>query len=338
MEAIKVGLIGYGYWGPNLARNFFESDDYWLTSVCDKDEAKFSMLKKRYPTIRMSTNISDILDDETIDVVAIATPVFTHFELAMAAMKRGKHVFVEKPMAASVREASEMVAEAEKQGVKLMVDHIFVYTEAVKMIKQMMENDSLGKINYYDSVRVNLGLFQSDVNVVWDLAVHDLSILDYLFDSLPVAVSATGMAHVNSRKENIAYVTLFYGDNTMAHIHVNWLSPVKIRRTLLGGEKQMLLYDDLEPSEKIKVFDKGLILEENPKDVYKMKVGYRLGDIWMPKVDNTEAIKTGITHFVDCIKNNKNCLSGGESGLRVLKVMEAIDASILEQGKRIKIK
>jgi predicted dehydrogenase len=279
---IGIAVIGYGYWGPNLVRNIAEVPGARLLYVCDLRKERLAAVKARYPSVEITDDFEQVLRDPSVDAIAIATPVSSHFKLAMKAMMAGKHVFVEKPMAWTVDEARRMVDEAARRRLILAVDHTFVHTGAVRKMREIVEN-GLGDVYYYDSVRVNLGLFQHDVSVVWDLAVHDLSIMDYVLPEKPVAVSATGMSHVVGEPENIAYLNLFFESKLIAHIHVNWLAPVKVRRTLIGGSSKMIVYDDLEPSEKIKIYDKGITLNGNPQrngeKVYQMLVGYRTGDM-----------------------------------------------------------
>lgn len=262
---INVGVIGYGYWGPNLVRNFAETPGSQVVGVCDLRPERLSSVQARYPAIKTTTDYRELLTDPSIDAIAIATPVSTHFDLALQALQAGKHVFVEKPMTATSEQATRLVEKAERCNRVLMVDHTFVYTGAVRKMRDLVEKNEVGEIYYYDSVRVNLGLFQHDVNVIWDLAVHDLSIMDYVLRVFPVAVSATGMSHLSGQPENVAYVTLFFETNMIAHLHVNWLSPVKVRRTLVGGSLKMIVYDDLEPSDRIKVYDKGVTVNKSPR-------------------------------------------------------------------------
>jgi predicted dehydrogenase len=257
---INIGVIGYGYWGPNLVRNFSEIPEAQVKTVSDFNTERLAKVQSRYPSIQVTTDCRDIFTDPKIDAVAIATPVSTHFDLAMAALKAGKHVLVEKPMTTSSTQAMRLIEEAQRRNLVLMVDHTFVYTGAVRKMRELVANNGLGNIYYYDSVRVNLGLFQHDVNVIWDLAVHDLSIMDYVLQTRPYAVSATGISHIAGEPENIAYLTLFFDGNLIAHINVNWLAPVKVRRTLIGGNQKMIVFDDLEPSEKLKVYDKGITI------------------------------------------------------------------------------
>ena len=334
---IRLGVIGYGYWGPNLVRNFVEARGSQLIAVSDLRPERLAFVKGRYPAIKTTTDHRDLLVDPNIDAIAIATPVSTHYEIAMQALKAGKHVLVEKPMTATSEQAIRLVEEAERLSRILMVDHTFVYTGAVRKIRDLVEQNELGEIYYYDSVRVNLGLFQHDVNVIWDLAVHDLSIMDYVLGVFPVAVSATGMSHLSGQPENVAYVTLFFETNMIAHLHVNWLSPVKVRRTLVGGSLKMIVYDDLEPSERIKVYDKGVTVNKSSESVYQMLIGYRTGDMWAPQLDITEALRVEALHFLRCIEKGERPLTDGEAGLRVVKVLEAATQSMLERGQPVKL-
>ncbi|QIR40502.1 Gfo/Idh/MocA family oxidoreductase [Tolypothrix sp. PCC 7910] len=334
---IKIGVIGYGYWGPNLVRNFSEIPGAEIKTVSDFKPELLAKVQARYPKINVTTDCRDIYTDPTIDAVVIATPVSTHFDLALSALKAGKHVLVEKPMTVSSEQAMRLIDEAEKRNLVLMVDHTFVYTGAVRKMRDLVVSNALGDIYYYDSVRVNLGLFQHDVNVIWDLAVHDLSIMSYVLQSQPYAVSATGMSHVPGEPENIAYLTLFFESNLMAHIHVNWLAPVKVRRTLIGGSQKMIVFDDLEPSEKLKVYDKGITLNGNTESVYQMLIGYRTGDMWSPQLDMTEALRTEGLHFINCIQKGDRPITDGEAGLRVVRILEAASQSLKQQGRLVEL-
>jgi predicted dehydrogenase len=335
---IQVGVIGYGYWGPNLVRNFMAAPDTGVSAVCDLFDDRLAQLRKVYPTLATYNNSSELINDDAVDAVVIATPVSSHFELAMAALRAGKHVFVEKPLAATVSQAEQLIAEALKRNLVLMVDHTFVYTDAVRKMRELIASGMLGQIYYYDAVRVNLGLFQHDVNVIWDLAIHDLSIMDYVLPKNPIAISATGISHVPGQPENMAYITLFFDDPQIAHIHVNWLTPVKVRHTLIGGSEKMIVYDDLEPSEKLKVYDKGITVTPGTEDVYKLLVSYRSGDMWAPRLDNTEALQTEARHFSDCVINNSQPETNGEAGLRLLRMIEAAEQSLHRRGESIDIK
>ena len=337
---IGVAVVGYGYWGPNLVRNFSEVPGARLVSVCDLRSERLASLQARYPAVEITDDFNEILRDPRIDAVAIATPVSAHYRLAMAALIAGKHVFVEKPMTATADEALRLVEEAARRRLVLAVDHTFVHTGAVRKMRDLVE-DGLGEIYYYDSVRVNLGLFQHDVSVIWDLAVHDLSIMDYVLRERPVGVCATGMSHVAGEPENIAYLSLFFEKKLIAHIHVNWLAPVKVRRTLIGGSRKMIVYDDLEPSEKIKVYDKGITLNgnahKNGDTVYQMLVGYRTGDMWAPQLDVREALAIELNQFVECIQNGGTPVADGQAGLRVVRVLEAATQSLAQRGRLIEL-
>ena len=334
---INVGIIGYGYWGPNLVRNFNETKGISVCQVSDLEEKKLQLVRKRYPRIDITTESDEIIYNKSIDAVVIATQVSTHYELALKSLNAGKHVLIEKPMADSSKKCEELIKLANNKNLLLMVDHTFAYTSAVRKIKEMITRGELGRILYYDSVRVNLGLFQHDVNVIWDLAVHDLSILEYLFNKQPLSISATGISHVRDQLENVAYITLFFENSLIAHIHVNWMSPVKIRRTLLGGDKKMIVYDDLDPAEKVKIYDKGIHTFENDESIYNMKVGYRMGDMWAPNLDNTEALFRLTNHFRDCIHGKDEPVTNSLSGLRVVRMMEAATISMGNNGKPEKI-
>jgi predicted dehydrogenase len=334
---IRIGVIGYGYWGPNLVRNFMAAPGSAVTRVCDLRKERLSTLGKLYPGMKTCSDSSALINDPQIDAVVIATPVTSHFELAMSALKAGKHVLVEKPLAARSDQARKLVDEAAARNLVLLVDHTFVYTDAVRKIRELIASGQLGEIYYYDAVRVNLGLFQHDVNVIWDLAIHDLSIIDHVLPSKPVAVSATGISHVPGQPENVAYITLFFAGAQIAHVHVNWLTPVKVRHTLIGGSEKMILYDDLEPSEKLKLYDKGIDVTPEPEDVYKMLVSYRLGDMWAPQLSNTEALQTEAIHFLDCIEHNKQPETDGPAGLRMVNLIEAAETSLRDRGRLIEL-
>ncbi len=337
---IGIAVIGYGYWGPNLVRNIAEVPNARLLYVCDLMPERLTTVKARYPAVEITSDFEEVLRDPRVHAIAIATPVSTHFKLAMKAMMAGKHVFVEKPMASTVDEARRMVDEAARRRLVLAVDHTFVHTGAVRKMREVVEN-GLGDMYYYDSVRVNLGLFQHDVSVIWDLAVHDLSIMDYVLQEKPVAVSATGMSHVAGEPENIAYLNLFFESKLIAHIHVNWLAPVKVRRTLIGGSNKMIVYDDLEPSEKIKIYDKGITLNGNPQrngeKVYQMLVGYRTGDMYAPQLDMTEALGRELKQFVDCVEQNQQPIVDGNAGLRVVRILEAATQSLAQRGRVVEL-
>ncbi len=332
---IGVGIIGYGYWGTNLVRNFSEANGSRVIAVCDLITSRFPSLQARYPTIKTTSDYRDLLKNSEIDLVVIATPVSSHYEIALQALQAGKHVLVEKPMTATVAEGERLLEEAAKRKKMIAVDHTFVYTGAVRKIKELVRGDHLGQLYYYDSVRVNLGLFQHDVNVLWDLAVHDLSIMDYILGVQPRAVAATGVAHIANQPEDIAYLTCLFDNNLIAHFHVNWLAPVKIRRTLIGGDRQMIVYDDLEPSEKIKVYDKGVTLNPTPEGVYQMRVGYRTADMWAPQIPTTEALQVEALHLIECLEQGKTPITDGTVGLRVVRILEAATKSLAQRGQPI---
>ena len=332
-----IGVIGYGYWGPNLVRNFAECKDASVRMVCDLRRERLSHVERRYPAVRTTTLPADLFNDPAVDAVVIATPVEHHFDLALAALRAGKHVLVEKPIASTSDQASRLIDEAAARNLVLMVDHTFVYTGAVRKMRDLTAAGELGDIYYYDSVRINLGLFQHDVNVLWDLAVHDLSIMDYVLQKQPSAVSATGLAHLKDKPENIAYMTMFFDGSLIGHVHVNWLAPVKVRRTLLGGSRRMVVFDDLEASEKIKVYDRGISVNPSPESVYQMLIGYRAGDMWAPQLPVTEALGLEAAHFVACIGDGSTPTTDGAAGLQVVRLLEAATKSMSEQGRPVSL-
>lgn len=332
---VRIGVVGYGYWGPNLVRNFAETTGAELVAVSDLDPKKLETVKKRYPTVRTTTRFQELLEDKTIDAIAIATPVSTHFELGMAVLKSGKHLWLEKPMTETSLQAQKLVDEAEKRKLVLHVDHTFIYTGAVRKMAELVRSGDLGRVYYYDSIRINLGLFQRDVNVISDLGVHDFAILDYILGEHPTAVSASGINHFPGTPENLAYITLFYESGTIAHVNVSWLAPVKVRQILIGGSKKMIAYDDLQPSEKVKVYDKGISFTDDPKQIHEMRVGYRTGDMWAPKLIGTEALKIEGEQFVDAIVNNKSTECDGRLGHRVVELIEAATSSMRGKGETV---
>jgi len=334
---INIGIIGYGYWGPNLVRNFAETPGANVAAVADLDTAKLAVVQRRYPSVKTTTEFRDLLNDPKVDAIAIATPVTTHFDLALAALRAGKHVWLEKPMTETSEQARQLIDEAQRRNLVLLIDHTFIYTGAVAKMAELIQSGELGRIYYYDSTRVNLGLFQRDVSVISDLAVHDFSILDHLFDEHPVAVSASGTNHFPGTPENLAYVTLFYASGFIAHTNVSWLAPVKLRQVLVGGSKKMIIYDDLEPSEKIKVYDKGVSFTDDPEKIQEMRVGYRTGDMWAPKLAMAEALSTEGEHFVDCIANKKVPKTDAQLGLRVVELIEAASQSMRRRGEAVNI-
>jgi predicted dehydrogenase len=332
---LRMGVVGYGYWGPNIVRNLRSLEGCQVVGVCDQSPAAMRRIKQAHPDLNVTTNCSELLESKEIDAVAVVTPVCTHFDLAKAALQNGKHVFVEKPFTATVRQAEELVELAERKNLKIMVDHTFLFTGAVRKIRELIDEGVLGDLYYYDSTRVNLGLFQHDVSVIWDLAPHDLSIMSYLIPEEPEAVVATGQSHLNGLVD-VAFLTVYFPGNTIAHINVNWLSPVKVRTTLLGGEKKMLVWNDLEADEKLKIYDKGAQIS-NGQGLYDLMVSYRSGDMWAPKVEQTEALKVELGHFVDCVLQDRTPLNDGIAGLRVVKLLEAADRSLKERGRAVQI-
>jgi predicted dehydrogenase len=335
---LGIGIIGYGYWGPNIVRNFMEVREAAVRRVVDVREDRLEVLSRRHPAIQVGSDVDPLIKDPRIDAVVIATPTASHFELAMQALRAGKHVLVEKPMTATVAEAGCLVTEAKKRGLILMVDHTFVYTPAVRHIRDLIARGELGEIFYYDSTRINLGLFQHDSNVVRDLAVHDVSILAYLLREEPITVSAIGRNHVPGTPENVAYLTISFASGIIAHINVNWLAPVKIRRTIIGGSRRMIVYDDLEPSEKVKVYDKGIDITDDPDQVRQILIGYRIGDMWAPRLDTTEALSAVTAHFVDCVLKRQEPDTPGQIGLAVLRVLEAATQSMRLNGEPVDLK
>jgi predicted dehydrogenase len=332
---INIAVIGYGYWGPNIARNFHGADGSQVVSICDKSQKNLNRAMKIYSHMRLTTDCNEIVTAADVDAVAVITPVSTHYELVKAALENGKHVFVEKPFTSEVAQAEELIELAGKKNLKIMVDHTFIFTGAVRKMKEIIQKQELGDLYYYDSVRVNLGLFQSDVNVIWDLAPHDFAIMDFLIDKKPAAISSCGKAHVNDLADT-AYVIAHFDNNFIAHFNVNWLSPVKVRKTLIGGKKKMLVWDDVEMDEKIKVYDKGVKVQ-NAEGVYKLLVSYRSGDMWAPKIDQTEALKLECAYFIDCIMNNETPINDGHSGLRVVRMLTACNESMRNEGRMVQL-
>lgn len=328
---INIGLIGYGYWGPNMARNVQENNDLELRTICDSNTRSLERALQRYPHVRCTEHFQDILNDTSIDAVIIATPISTHFELASQALKSGKHVLVEKPMTDSVHSARELIELSEKANRILMVDHTFIYTQAVNKLKKIISSEELGVLLYYDSIRINLGLFQHDINVIWDLAPHDISIMHYLIDKSPTTVSAQGARFLDNNLESMAYVHLTFDDGLIAHFHVNWLAPVKIRKTVIGGSKKMVVFNDVEPTEKIKIYDKGIEVTSE-EGIFETLVQYRTGDIKIPHLENKEALSVEVEHFKDCIVNGKVPITDSHSGLEVVRVLEAAQESIKLEG------
>ena len=332
-DVVRVGVIGYGYWGPNIVRNLIGLEHCELAAVCDKSPAALKRASRAYPGVHTTTDFTEVLRSPDIDAVAVVTPVWTHFELAKAALNHGKHVFVEKPFTSTSQQAEQLIELAERKNLKIMVDHTFLFSGAVRKVRELVDNGALGPLYYFDSTRVNLGLFQHDVSVVWDLAPHDLSIMNYIIREQPEAVVATGGRHLNDLAD-VAFITVYFPRNLIAHINVNWLSPVKVRKTLIGGKDKMLVWNDLEPDEKIKLYDKGVDITGG-QGVYELLVSYRSGDVWAPKVDQTEALKLELEYFADCIMKDQNPFNDGAAGLRVVRLLEAAEESLKDRGKVI---
>jgi predicted dehydrogenase len=332
---INIGVIGYGYWGPNIVRNFSALDGSVVQSICDGNTQSLDRARKAYPQISTTQDCSEVLNATNIDAVAVITPVSTHYDLAKRALLNGKHVFVEKPFTATIAQAEELIELAEKKKLTIMVDHTFIFTGAVRKIKGLIEEKALGDLYYYDSVRVNLGMFQSDVNVIWDLAPHDFAVMDYILDEKPSAVSACGKAHVNGL-EDTAYITVHFNNNMIAHFNVNWLSPVKVRTTLLGGEKRMLVWNDLEADEKIRIYDKGVDVT-NRESSYNLRVSYRSGDMYAPKVDQVEALRHETEYFLSCLATGTRPQNDGQAGLRIVKLLDACSRSLKQNGQLVNL-
>lgn len=332
---LNIGVVGYGYWGPNIVRNFSHiDDDVKVVCICDNNSDAMKRAERDYPYIDIVSNYDDIFSSPKIDMIAIVTPVSTHYKLAKKALMNGKHIFVEKPFTSNVHQAEELIEFAEKRNKKIMVDHTFIFSSPVKKIKDLIDNNILGDPYYYDSTRVNLGLFQHDINVIWDLAPHDLSIMDYLLEEKPVAIAADGKAHFGNGLEDVAYITVYFSNNLIGHFNVNWLSPVKVRTTLIGGEKRMLAWNDLEADEKIKVYDRGIEIT-NKEGIYNLLVNYRSGDMWAPKIEHREALRIEAKHVVDCILNDTIPLNDGHAGLRIVRMLEASSVSLANDGKLV---
>jgi predicted dehydrogenase len=330
---MNFGVIGYGYWGPNIVRNLMNLDGSKVQVIADFSPSARARAQKAFPGVRVTDNSNELITASDVDVVAVISPVWTHYELAKAALENGKHVFVEKPFTSNAAQAKELIDLAARKRLQIMVDHTFLFTGAVRKMRQLITEGALGQLYYYDSTRVNLGLFQHDINVLWDLAPHDLSIMDHLLTGRPEGVSATGQGHLNGH-EDVAYMTIYYPDNVIAHINVNWLSPVKVRTTLIGGEKRMLVWNDLEADEKIKVYDKGVNVSSR-EGVYDLLVSYRSGDMWAPQVEQGEALRHEMAYFVDCITSGQSPFNDGQAGLRVVEMLEAASESLAKKGSLI---
>jgi predicted dehydrogenase len=337
---LNVGLIGYGYWGPNLARNFADADGVRLTTIADARPERRQAAERRHPGVKTCADDASLIQSADVDAVVIATPLATHYPLATAAINAGKHVLVEKPLAGSTKDAESLASLAATRGVRLMVDHTFVYTGAVRKIRSLIDAGDLGQLLYLDSVRVNLGLFQQDSNVIWDLAVHDLSVMDHLIDAKPVAVSADGTTVAGYQHENIAYITVHFDNGFLAHFHVNWLAPVKIRHMLIGGSQRMLVFNDMEPSEKVLVYDKGIDLNVDVKDDQARRqilVSYRTGDMYAPRLDRTEALAGVVAEFAAAIAAKREPLTGAAAGIHVVSLLEAAERSLRQEGSRVRL-
>ena len=332
---IRVGVIGYGYWGPNVVRNLHGLDATHIEAVCDMNPDALCRARKAYPHLATCSDPADILKSPKIDAVAVVPPVWTHYELAKAALENGKHVFVEKPFTSSAWQAQELIELAARKNLTIMVDHTFLFTGAVRKIRELTESKALGDLYYYDSLRVNLGLFQHDVSVIWDLAPHDLSIMDYLIKQDPEAIVATGEKHLNG-VEDVAFITVYFPQNVIAHINVNWLSPVKIRTTLIGGQKKMLVWNDLVIDEKIRVYDKGVEMSSGD-GIRDLLVSYRSGDMWAPKVEATEALRVELNYFANCIVSGETPFNDGLAGLRIVRMLEAAERSIKRRGEFVRL-
>jgi predicted dehydrogenase len=330
---VRVGVIGYGYWGPNIVRNFQGLDSAALVAVCDKNPAALRRAGRAHPGLRLTEDFADVLKATDIDLVAVVTPVWTHYELARTALEHGKHVFVEKPFTSTPAQAEELIELAARKNLQIMVDHTFLFSGAVRKIRDIVDKGTLGPLYYFDSTRVNLGLFQHDVSVVWDLAPHDLSIMDDIIKERPEAVVATGGTHLNGHAD-MAFITIYFPRNIVAHVNVNWLSPVKVRTTLIGGRDKMLVWNDLEADEKIKVYDKGVQMTGS-QGTYDLLVSYRSGDVWAPKCDQTEALKFELDYFVECLQHNRTPINDGHAGLRVVRLLDAADRSLKSRGQLI---
>ena len=333
MSQVKVGVIGYGYWGPNVVRNLFALEACEVTAIADRNPAALQKARRTYPGLHVTTDANEILTSPDIDAVAIITPVWTHYELARTALENGKHVFVEKPFTSTSGQAEALIELAERRNLRIMVDHTFLFTGAVKKIGELIDAGALGPLLYFDSSRINLGLFQHDVSVIWDLAPHDLAIMDHVIRDTPEAVVATGGTHFGKHAD-IAFLTIYFPNNVLAHINVNWMSPVKVRTTLIGGRETMLVWNDLEADEKIKVYDKGVTVSSR-EGVYDLLVSYRSGDVWAPKVAQTEALNAELSYFIECVTNGCTPFNDGAAGLRVVRLLEAADQSLAARGKVI---
>jgi len=327
---MNFGVIGFGYWGPNVVRNLVSLEGSQVMAIAEISPAARLRAQKAYPGIKVTPDAMEVISSPAIDAIAVVSPVWTHYELTKAALENGKHVFVEKPFTSNAAQGEELINLALQKNLKIMVDHTFLFTGAVRKISQLLNEGALGNLYYYDSTRVNLGLFQHDVNVLWDLAPHDLSIMDYLIKADPEAIVATGQGHLNGH-EDVAFMTLYFPEKVIAHINVNWLSPVKVRTTLIGGEKRMLVWNDLEADEKLKVYDKGVKIGSR-EGVYELLVSYRSGDMWSPQLEQGEALRQELSYFVDCISSGLEPFNNGCAGLRVVRMLETASESLSKKG------
>ncbi len=332
---LKYGVIGYGYWGPNLVRALNTAKESRVIAVADQVAANRERAAELYPAMKVTDEARAVIADPAIDAIAIATPVTTHFDLAWAALDAGKHVIVEKPLCESSEKAAELVDFAAKKQRQILVDHTFIYTGAVRKVLSYRDEGRLGRVLYYDSTRINLGLYQKDVNVIWDLAVHDFSIILQLLPGQPVGISAISSDPLKIGVKAVAQITLLYPDEVMAHVNASWLSPVKVRQVLIGGDKSMVVYDDLDPSTKIRLYDKGVEFTQDPQRQYAMKVEYRVGDMLAPQVDSREALATMAEHANDCFAHNKPPLTGGEVGTKIVRLLELADRSAAKRGEML---
>jgi predicted dehydrogenase len=337
MSKVRVAIVGCGYWGQNLIRNFSELPEVEVTAVCDFNLSALARTKRRYPAVELKQDFQQVVADPRIQAVVIASPVSTHYPFARRSLRAGKHVLVEKPLATNSKQALELMELADTRNLTLMVDHTFLYTGAVRRMKTIIGSGEIGKPVYFDSVRVNLGLVQNDINVIWDLAPHDFSIMDYLCSDEPVAVSATGAKHLGFPFENMAYVSAHFESKMIAHFHLNWLAPVKVRRTFIGGTRKMIVYDDLETTEKVRVYDKGITLNHSLEAREQILTSYRNGDVVAPHLDGSEALRLMATEFVESILQNRLPLSDGYSGYRVVRLLEAAQQSMERNGQPVEL-
>ena len=330
-------MIGFGYWGPNFVRNFFVPGRSQVVAICDLDPTKTGLAAERYPGVRSTNNAIEAIQSADVDAVIIATPARSHFELALAALRAQKHVLISKPMTETSQQAMQLIEEAERRHLILLVDHTFVYTSAVQQMAKIIQAGEIGSLYYYDSIRTNLGRFQPDVSVLWDLALHDLSILDHVLEARPLAISVIGSSHVQGSPESLAFITLFMPQGAIAHINVNWLAPVKLRQTIIAGSNKMIAYDELHPSEKLRIYDRGISLADSTGEALERRVGYRLGDMTSPLLPSREALANEAEHFLDCIEAGADPISGGTAGLRLIELLEHGTTSMRQQGRPVEL-